>query len=305
MATMLNIENLEAFGYITKYRNLSAAAQEMHLSQSTLSRVIASLESELKVRLFNRSTTPMELTPAGEIVLERSCVITSEYYEMLSQLKKLKTKKQQVVRMSGLLDSSLVSYIYKLKELIEKRELDISLKPTYLELHIPFNALRNGFVDIAFEAFSDMIDIHDLESIPLIKEQAFLVLEKDQELAKRETILIDDLKNIALLSLDHNVDHSLRKHVQSICRNHGFAGRLTARPSISRSNLFLTGFEGMGVLLPESMLKSASLLYLDSYVALPLEEEEAYFDLRAFYSSVSGDRPVDIIDCLKEIGTNA
>lgn len=47
--------------------NFSQVAEKLGISQPALSKQIMSLEQELGVKLFDRSTTPLTVTPAGEI----------------------------------------------------------------------------------------------------------------------------------------------------------------------------------------------------------------------------------------------
>jgi DNA-binding transcriptional LysR family regulator len=295
----MDFATIEYFGYLSKYGNLSVAAKELHIDQSSLSRMLSSLEKEIGARLFDRSKSPMELTPEGEVALEYTCRITSAYAEMMIQIKRIREFGAKTVRISGLLESSLAGYVNEAIREFKANGTGIRIKPTTTGLENPFNALRNGKIDVLFEVFSEMTDIHDIESIPLHREQAFLVLDKDHPLASRNSLAVDDLRDITFLSNSKNTDYALRKHVQSLCRRHGFAGKLSARVTIYRSELFLSDFENMGMLLPASMVGSSGISNLDTFVAVPIEDEDADFDLRAFFSPIHEFRPTELIDYLR------
>ncbi len=51
---------------LAETRNMTRAAEQLYISQSALSHYLKCVEEELGVRLFDRSTTPMQLTYAGE-----------------------------------------------------------------------------------------------------------------------------------------------------------------------------------------------------------------------------------------------
>ena len=51
------------------------AAERMHLAQPYLSRTIRALEADLGTRLFDRTTRRVELTPAGQALLEPAAAI--------------------------------------------------------------------------------------------------------------------------------------------------------------------------------------------------------------------------------------
>ena len=62
----MEISQLRAVLAIAKSHSFSRAAQELYLSQSTLSLQVAKLEKELGVTLFYRTTRTVHLTEAGE-----------------------------------------------------------------------------------------------------------------------------------------------------------------------------------------------------------------------------------------------
>lgn len=65
----MNIEHLIEFRRIIQSGSLTKAAYDLNMSQSTLSKHISSLEKELNVLLFNRSSRQLTLTSAGEELL--------------------------------------------------------------------------------------------------------------------------------------------------------------------------------------------------------------------------------------------
>ncbi|MEZ2311643.1 LysR substrate-binding domain-containing protein [Paraburkholderia sp. RCC_158] len=62
---------LNAAVALATHRNFRMAAQELGLSRSTLSHLIAALETRIGVRLFNRTTRSVALSEAGEAFLKR------------------------------------------------------------------------------------------------------------------------------------------------------------------------------------------------------------------------------------------
>ena len=69
----LSLDGLRAFEAVARRLSFSAAADELHLTQSAISRQIKALETELGAALFNRGTRKVELTAAG--VLLRQAVL--------------------------------------------------------------------------------------------------------------------------------------------------------------------------------------------------------------------------------------
>lgn len=64
---------LRQMNYVIKVaeeRSFSRAAEKLHIAQPSLSQQILKLEQQLGVKLFDRTTTPLELTYAGERFVE-------------------------------------------------------------------------------------------------------------------------------------------------------------------------------------------------------------------------------------------
>lgn len=69
---MISHEVLTAFVQAAAQGSFSAAARKLGKSQSTISAAVASLEDELNLVLFDRSSRKPTLTPAGHVVLQRA-----------------------------------------------------------------------------------------------------------------------------------------------------------------------------------------------------------------------------------------
>lgn len=66
----MDFKQLEAFITVSKLKSFSKAANAIYLSQPTISSHIASLERELNVQLFDRTSKEVNLTPVGESFLQ-------------------------------------------------------------------------------------------------------------------------------------------------------------------------------------------------------------------------------------------
>jgi len=71
MASIPPVTNLLAFEAVARRRSFAFAAAELHLTPSAISHQVSRLESDLGVRLFERSAHGVRLSDAGERYLER------------------------------------------------------------------------------------------------------------------------------------------------------------------------------------------------------------------------------------------
>lgn len=71
MSHLPPLANLQAFEAVARRRSFAMAGAELHLTASAISHQVARLESQLGVRLFERSAHGVRLTSAGERYLSR------------------------------------------------------------------------------------------------------------------------------------------------------------------------------------------------------------------------------------------
>lgn len=79
----MDISYLEELLAITKNMNISDVADQLFVSQSTLSRHIKKLEDELNVQLFDRSKQKITLTRSGEMILPYVENIVREHVKLV------------------------------------------------------------------------------------------------------------------------------------------------------------------------------------------------------------------------------
>lgn len=78
----MDIQALRYFKIIAEIGNMSRAAQELHVSQPTLTVTIKKLEEELRVSLFERSKKGVVLTPAGLDTLRHAEVLLQNWEDL-------------------------------------------------------------------------------------------------------------------------------------------------------------------------------------------------------------------------------
>jgi len=91
----MDLKNIKTFYLLSKHKSFKAVGESISLPQSSISRRIQSLEKELGVILFNRSTSGsgITLTDEGRIFLEHANVIISEIDRAE---KRIKDKKEEI-----------------------------------------------------------------------------------------------------------------------------------------------------------------------------------------------------------------
>jgi len=86
MKTSLTLKQLESFLAVAQTANFREAAEILHVSQPALSRTIRLAEEAIGVRLFDRDTSYVELTPSGSELLPIAKRILQDFDSAFSEL---------------------------------------------------------------------------------------------------------------------------------------------------------------------------------------------------------------------------
>lgn len=87
----MNVRQLKYAITLSETRNFSQAAEQLGVSQPTLSKQIIHLENELGLKLFDRDTSPLEMTPAGEFFMGKAREILYAEDQLEKSLERFKT----------------------------------------------------------------------------------------------------------------------------------------------------------------------------------------------------------------------
>ena len=82
----MRMEDLRYLIQVAESGSISQAAETCYITQQGLSRIISSLEKELGVALFHRSSNHIRLTDMGEIVVARARELDALYQRMLNDI---------------------------------------------------------------------------------------------------------------------------------------------------------------------------------------------------------------------------
>ncbi|MGE4531515.1 MAG: LysR family transcriptional regulator [Acidithiobacillus sp.] len=88
---MINLRFLTSFVAVAEFKHFGLAADHVHATQPGISQHIAKLESEMGVKLIERTKRSVELTLAGEVFLTHAKMV-------LSMLEKMKSDTQRIAQ---------------------------------------------------------------------------------------------------------------------------------------------------------------------------------------------------------------
>ena len=75
---MVNLELYKIFALVAREKNITKASEILHISQPAVTNHIKNLESDLNIKLFNRTNHGIELTEEGQKIYNEIIKLVSE-----------------------------------------------------------------------------------------------------------------------------------------------------------------------------------------------------------------------------------
>ena len=145
----VRLELYRVFLEVAKQGNISAAAQNLFISQSAVSQSVKQLEEQLQVRLFSRSTRGVSLTSEGKLLLEyvsHALGLLQSGEEKIAASRQLLTGELII----GTSDTVTKTYLLSRLEAFHKDYPDIRIRILNGTTSMVLDYLHAGQVDIAF-----------------------------------------------------------------------------------------------------------------------------------------------------------
>ena len=225
-------------------RSFSHAAEELFISQSSLSKQIKALEEELGVKLFIRTSSRVDLTASGEYFLEFAKKTRNDYLELVDKLSTIddtKTSRVKVGTLPFLAQYNLLGMMARFQEANDRIHLDILEREQKEIVYM----LDNHVLDLAI-ARTDFMDMEKYEIKPLMDDALVLVCASGHPLSKLENVSMDQLKDETFILLDHK--STINRLCMDACRRSGFTPNV--KYTLSGHELLLTMVSsGLGITL--------------------------------------------------------
>jgi DNA-binding transcriptional LysR family regulator len=147
------LKSMVVFAQVIEQGNLSAAAKHLGLSRAVVSYHIKKLETQLGIKLLNRSTRSIALTEAGSQYYDRCKIIVEQALAANQQIENLKNNPQGLIKIScpvsvGL--HTIVPALNTFRQLYPNIQLEINLSDEVV------NIIKDGF-DLAIRG-ADLAD---------------------------------------------------------------------------------------------------------------------------------------------------
>jgi LysR family hydrogen peroxide-inducible transcriptional activator len=197
---------------VARERHFGRAAEACFVAQPTLSVAVKKLEEELDVKLFERGSSEITVTPLGEEIIRQAQAVLEQAQSIKEIAKRGKDP------LAGPLRLGVIYTIgpYLLPDLVRHCISEVPQMPLILQENFTvklLEMLRAGELDCAIlaEPFVDA----GLAMAPLYDEPFMVAVPKNHHLATRADVSADELKRETMLLL--GAGHCFRDHVLEVC----------------------------------------------------------------------------------------
>jgi DNA-binding transcriptional LysR family regulator len=231
-AMRFDLVDLQLFIAVAEARSITNGALRVHLALASASERIKGLESALGVSLLKRGRRGIELTAAGESLLDHARIVIHNVEAMRGDLAEFARGVKATVRLLAN-TSGLSEYLPKVLAAFLAEHPHISIDVEERESGEIANAIVTGAADLGLAAEHALPE--NIERIPFSEDRLVLVTARHDELASRRQVDFREVVEREFVGLI--TSSALHAHVS------GHAARLGAR---LRFRARLNNFEAIG-----------------------------------------------------------
>ena len=301
----MNSKKLKYIIKIAELRSISKAANELFISQPSLSSILSNLEKELGVALVNRSTSPLSLTYAGEKYVQTAKQILnleSNLHKELCDISNFK-KGSITIGLPAVRGTHVLPLVLpKFKE----KYPDIKVHLVEGDSNYLDECLLSGKVDLVLTSLPTS---HKKIACELLYEEKIMLACKKGYL--EEDYLIPSSRNIISLKKLPDIDfiltkknHRIRKLSESLFELFNFVPKV-ALETENTATAFRLATSGLGVCFVSEMILNTTVP-MSGFDLYSIENHPILWNISITYLKDSYLNDVEryFIDCAKSILNN-
>lgn len=260
----MKTQQMQYFLKVAETGNYTLAAQELFISQSSLSKQIMALERELGVALIDRSRRQISLTRAGEAFRRHAARLNDDYLDMLATLNEYKTAPSfAILAIPVIARYGITSRIARFRS--EYPQFDFTLEEREASLILP--ALNDRQYDLAF-----LRDIHvdddAYAKLLIASDEMVVAVSPAHRFARRPSVALAELADESFIGLAKGtLVHELALEA---CRQAGFEPHIYYESLRADTICDLVAAESGVALMMEAILRRTGRR---DVVSVPLEKK--------------------------------
>ncbi len=230
---MLNEVSIMCFMSVAKHLSFTKASEEVFMSRQAVSKKILSLEKRLGVKLFERTTSVIELTAEGKLCLDYFRNMIQDFEKFFATIRKTNTPVLRLLigyELGVIIDKRIIESIGEYK----RKNTNMDLQIRRYDPQIIESKLLSGHLDMAFTTIPARSKIKDFSYIVLEYADYVLVTSKNHPKVNENTSLSDFNGEQAIYYNEDNSDDIIcRKNFNATWSGYG----INVIPSIQCTSL--------------------------------------------------------------------
>ena len=220
----MEIYQLRYFAYAAKYENITMAAQDLHVSQPSISKAIQALERELNTELLRKNGRSCVLTRDGYLLQEKISPLLEELERIPLEFRN--SEKKKIIRINVLTGDQLVpELIRKFREknpdvffkVMDRREVtnwDVCIRSTLPQF--VFNNAVKLMEEPLYLAFHKSSRLKELTKITFsdIRNERFVMLRSGGSIRTISDAIFEKEGFIPDIAFECDTVHILKRMVQ-------------------------------------------------------------------------------------------
>lgn len=286
----MNLDLLRSFFAVIEHGSLNQAAEQLHVSQSTLTRQMHALEHAVGGRLLERSSSGVALTAAGTRLADGMKPLLEKFDLVIDDARKQARGQSARLRI-GYQMSLAAEYLHPALAALRRAHPEVKVTLLDLSPGEQIEALRKGEIDLALLGHPGGVVTKEFYVRRLARYPVFVVVGATHPLAAQLSVRLADLKRELFVGAS---DRDLPGHnawITQLCRKAGFRPRFVLNAESLTHGLATVVTEGAVTLMPDYAKTAAG----PGVVFRPLRETNAHWDLYVAWQRGKVSEPVRAI----------
>ncbi|MBF0579470.1 LysR family transcriptional regulator [Erysipelotrichaceae bacterium RD49] len=203
----MEIRVLRYFLAVAREENITHAAQRLHISQPTLSRQLKDLEDELGKKLFNRGSYSIKLTDEGMLLRRRAQEIIEMVDKTTDEFKALDEINGGDIQI-GCAESQGIRHFLAAISSLKEQYPNIRTHLYSGGSEAVLDRLDKGLIDFAIVVSPADATKYNILEVPY-QDRWGLLMPKDSPLAQKESIHLEDLKDLPLMTSRQSLESEI------------------------------------------------------------------------------------------------
>lgn len=222
----MDIRQLSYFIEVAKHKSFTKAAQALHVTQPTLSKMVKNLEQEMDVSLFDRSARKVRLTDAGEVVFVQAQKIVNSLDDLSSSLYDVMSLNKGKITI-GLPPVISTLFFPTIIAAFQSRYPDVTVILVEDGAKKVEEKVFDGEVDLGFVMLP--VDPERFDVLPFVDQEIKLLVHEDHPLADQSLRNLIDFRDDPFLLLSK--EFTLNSRTLEFCRSEGFEPKVAYESS--------------------------------------------------------------------------